>query len=105
MHAIILDRNKQYMIKENAVLKVDILNANINDIVYIDKILFLNYENKISIGTPFVDGKKIALKVMSHIKSKKILVLKFKRRKNYLKRHGHRQNYTLLKFLHIEDNK
>lgn len=105
MHAIILDRNKQYRIKENTILKVDLLNANINDILYMDKILFLDYNNEVLIGDPFISGKSIVVKVISHIKNKKILVLKFKRRKNYLRRFGHKQQYTLLKFLHLEDKK
>jgi len=105
MHAIILDRNKQYVIKKDTVLKVDKLNVNINDIIHMDKILFLNYDDNVFLGNPFVEGKTIVLKVISHIKSKKVLVLKFKRRKNYLRRHGHRQDYTLLQFLHLENKK
>lgn len=102
MHAIILDRNKQYLVKENALIKVDFLNTDIGNIIEIDKILFLNENNNIIIGKPFITNKIMLFKVLKQIKDDKKITLKFKRRKHHMKKIGHRQKYTLLQMLEIK---
>ena len=105
MYAIILDRNKQYFIENNSIIKVDFLNVKIGDIIKINKILFFN-DNAINIiGKPFVLNTHVLFKVVDHVKDSKKLIIKFKRRKHHLKKMGHRQKYTILKMISIENNK
>ena len=102
MHAIILDRNKQYLVKENSSIKVDFLDIEIGNIIEIDKILFLSENNDIVIGKPFITNKIILFKVLKQIKDDKKITLKFKRRKHHMKKIGHRQRYTLLQMIGIK---
>lgn len=103
MHAIILDRNKQYLVKENSSIKVDFLNIDVGNIIEIDKILFLNNNNDILIGQPFITNKIILFKVIKQIKDDKKITLKFKRRKHHMKKIGHRQKFTLLQMIEIKN--
>ncbi|HFL8819546.1 MAG TPA: 50S ribosomal protein L21 [Candidatus Azoamicus sp. OHIO2] len=103
MYAIILDRNKQYLIKDNLSFKVDFLNIETGKIIKIDKILFLNENNETTVGKPFIKNKIILLEVLKHIKDDKKIILKFKRRKHHIKKIGHRQKYTLLKIIGIKN--
>ncbi|MCB1712389.1 MAG: 50S ribosomal protein L21 [Candidatus Riesia sp.] len=99
MYAIILDRNKQYIVKENNNLRVDFLDVQIGTIIEINQVLLYSTTDSITVGTPFVENKKIKFEVIKHIKDEKKVVLKFKRRKHYMKKSGHRQKYTLLKII------
>lgn len=103
MFAIILDRNKQYLVKQDIVIKVDLLDANVDDIISSTDILLFNNGECAFLGSPFVDNKVVKLQVLDHIKDKKKYILKFKRRKHHMKQKGHRQNYTLLKVIFIGD--
>lgn len=103
MYAIILDRNKQYLIKENTLLKIDFLNDSIGNKIEINKILFLNNNNEIFIGKPFVEKKSLIFEIVKQIKDKKKITLKFKRRKHHMKKIGHRQKYTILKFIGLKN--
>ena len=99
MYAIIIDRNKQYIIKENSHIKVDFMDVEIGTIIKIDKVLLYGVENDFTVGTPYIENKIITVQVIEHIKDKKKLILKFKRRKHYMKKAGHRQKYTVLKII------
>jgi len=103
MHAIILDRNKQYLVKQGLLLQVDCLNIDIGEVLCFDKILLLDDGVTVVVGDPFISDKKVVSKVVSHIKGKKKVILKFKRRKNYVRKIGHRQRYTLLEIISFEN--
>lgn len=102
MQAVILDRNKQYFVKEGVFLKIDKLDVNIGDNIEFDKILCFFDGNNSIIGDPFVNKKSVLSKVIQHFKNKKKLILKFKRRKGYLRHYGHKQDYTLIKIVSIK---
>lgn len=96
MYVVIEDRGKQYRIKEEEKFKVDRLEQKNGEIVF-DKVLLINKDsNAPIIGKPYVDKAKVVCDVISEVKGKKILVLKYKKRKNYKRRRGHRQKYTQL---------
>jgi len=103
MYAIVFDRNKQYFVKKGLVLKVDLMKKKIGEIVEFDKILFFCEENHSFVGDPFVKNKVVLSKVVNEVKGDKKLILKFKRRKHHMKKQGHRQKYTLLEIISIED--
>lgn len=103
MQAVILDRNKQYIVKIGSFLKIDKMNINIGKIFTFEKVLSIFDDKDITIGNPVINEAKVISKIISHSKGKKKKILKFKRRKGYLRRMGCRQKYTLLQILSIEN--
>jgi large subunit ribosomal protein L21 len=98
MYAIIESGGKQFKVSEGSILKVEKLEAEIGTDVVFDRILAIRDENanEMEIGAPFLKGAKVTAKVLSHGKGKKIIVFKFKPKKNYRKKQGHRQPFTQL---------
>jgi len=94
MYAIIETGGKQYRVQEGDTLKVELLNVEAGQTVEIDKVLMVNKDGQVKVGNPFVAGAKVAVKVQEHGKGKKITVFKYKAKKNYRRKQGHRQPYT-----------
>jgi large subunit ribosomal protein L21 len=94
MYAIIASGGKQYKVAEGETLKVEKLEANVGSVVDFDQVLMLADGENFKIGTPFIEGAKVTAKVAEHARGKKIEIIKFRRRKHYLKHQGHRQDYT-----------
>lgn len=102
MYAVIEDRGKQYKIKEGEKFKIDILKQNKAEIIF-DKVLLISEDGKEPIiGKSYIEKARVICDVINEVKGKKILVLKYKKRKNYKRRRGHRQKYTevLVKEIH-----
>lgn len=93
MHAIIETGGKQYRVCEGDVIFVEKLPIEAEDTVVFDKVLALTGE-KTDIGSPYVEGASVEGKVIKNGKSKKIIVFKYKPKKNYRRKTGHRQPYT-----------
>ncbi|MGI6412966.1 MAG: 50S ribosomal protein L21 [Syntrophomonadaceae bacterium] len=103
MYAIITTGGKQYKISEGSVLKVEKLKAEKGQNIVIDEVLMLNDGNgNIRIGNPIVENARVIFKVLDQARDKKIIVYKYKRRKNYRRKQGHRQPYTMLRVEKIE---
>lgn len=90
MQAIILDRGRQYAVDAGDVLDLDRFDAQPGDEVVFDKVLVVGE----TIGTPYVAGAVVKAKVDAHGLGRKLYVMKFRRRKDYRRRVGHRQPYT-----------
>ena len=102
MYAMILDRNKTYYTKIGDLVKFDFLgNFKSNIFETSNVLLFFDGKNTF-IGTPVLNFVSVVFEVVKHIKDKKVITLKFRRRKHYMKKIGHRQRYTLLKVLFID---
>ena len=101
MFAVFVSGGKQHRVNEGDVLKLERLDAKPGEEVVFDKVLLVAEGNEVSVGQPYVDGGKIKAEVLSHERGKKIQVIKFKRRKNYMRRQGHRQWYTQVKITDI----
>lgn len=97
MYAIIETGGKQYHVAQDEVIFVEKLEAEEGANVVFDKVLML--DNKI--GAPYVKGAKVTGKVLAQGKAKKIIVYKYKSKKNYHKKQGHRQPYTKVKVVAI----
>ncbi|OHD13945.1 MAG: 50S ribosomal protein L21 [Spirochaetes bacterium GWD1_27_9] len=97
MVAIFEDRGKQYKVKKDDVLVIDKIEKNENDTIEFDKVLLLTEDNDTKIGTPYLKDAKVTATVVKAVRDKKIIVFKFKRRKNYKRTKGHKQPYTLIK--------
>lgn len=94
MYAIIETGGKQYKVEEGQSLSVELLHKEEGETVEIDKVLMLQKDGALTVGKPFVDGAKVTLKVVENAKAKKIVVFKFKAKKNYRRKAGHRQPFT-----------
>jgi len=102
MYAIIETGGKQYRVQEGDVFKVEKIDIAEGETVDVDKVLAVSKEGKLTVGSPVVEGAKAVLKVVEHGKGKKIIVFKFKSKKGYRKKQGHRQPYTQVKVEKIE---
>jgi large subunit ribosomal protein L21 len=98
MYAIIETGGKQYRIQENDFLFIEKLELNENDTVVFDKVLMLDGK----VGTPYLENAKVTAKVEKQGKAKKIIVYKYKSKKNYHKKQGHRQPFTKVQIVSIE---
>jgi len=103
VYAVIQTGGKQYRVSEGNILKIEKLAAEAGEKLVIDQVLMLNDENgNVKIGNPLVNDAKVTVEVIEQGKGKKITVFKYKRRKNYRKKQGHRQPYTKIKVEKIE---
>ena len=94
--AIIQSGGKQFRVSEGEVVRVPTLVAEVGDTVNFEALAHSN-RDKVQVGAPLVDGISVSGTVVEHGRGKKIIVFKMKRRKQYKKTHGHRQNYTAVK--------
>ena len=101
MYAVIATGGKQYRVEEGESLRVERLDVEEGSEIELDKILLVGDGDQVTIGTPLVEGGKVAATVKGHGRHKKVKVVKFKRRKNYLRQHGHRQDFTELEIRSI----
>ena len=93
MYAIIETGGKQVKVEEGQSIYVEKVNVEEGGIVTFDKVLFVGGED-VKVGSPVVEGATVTGKVEKHGKQKKIIVFKYKAKKNYRKKQGHRQPYT-----------
>lgn len=94
MYAIIETGGKQYKVEEGQELMVELLGAEAEETVVVDKVLMLNKDGALTVGKPFVEGAKVTLKVVENAKAPKIVVYKYKAKKNYRRKKGHRQPFS-----------
>ena len=94
MYAIIESCGKQYKVAEGDVVFFEKLDTEECKKVTFDKVILVSDEGKVEIGSPYVKGAKVEGKVVAHGKGKKIIVFKYKAKKNYRRKQGHRQPYT-----------
>ena len=94
MYAVIKTGGKQYCVQQGDVIFVEKLNAQADEAVTFDEVLLVGGEGDAKVGKPLVQGAKVEGKVLSQVKSKKIVVYKYKAKKNERKKQGHRQPYT-----------
>ena len=94
MQAVIRTGGKQYIVESGKKIKIEKLDKKAGDEVVFNDVLLLEKNQKLDIGQPKVESAKVTGKVLSQGKRKKIIVFKFKAKKRYKKKQGHRQPYT-----------
>ena len=94
MYAVIKTGGKQYRVQQGDVIYVEKMNSQAGDQVSFDEVLLVSNETETKIGAPVVAGAKVEGKVLGQVKAAKIIVFKYKAKKNIRKRQGHRQPYT-----------
>ena len=97
MFAVIQTGGKQYRVNEGSVLRVEKLPADAGATVEFSDILVVGEGANVKIGKPMVSGAKVTATVQSHGKADKVRIVKFRRRKHYLRQGTHRQPYTEIK--------
>ena len=102
MYAVIESCGKQYKVAEGDVVFFEKLDAEEGKKVTFDKVVLVSEDGKVQVGNPYVKGIKVEGKVVSHGKGKKILVYKYKAKKNYRRTQGHRQPYTKVEITKIK---
>jgi large subunit ribosomal protein L21 len=100
MYAVIKTGGKQYKVAQGDKIRVEKLAGSVGDTVTFDQVLLLGGD-ALKIGMPLVAGAKVQAKVIAQDRAKKIIVFKFRRRKNYRRKNGHRQPYTALEITGI----
>jgi len=94
MYAIIETGGKQYRAEEGKVIRVEKLPAEKGETVKFDRVLLINNSDKMKVGNPFLKKALVEGRVVSVGRGKKIIVFKYKAKKNYKRKQGHRQPYT-----------
>ena len=95
MYAVLVTGGKQYKVSEGDVLYVEKLDAEVDSNVDFDNILMVSKEDgEVVVGKPVVEGANVSAKVLAKGKDKKIIVFKYKRKKDYRRKAGHRQPHT-----------
>jgi large subunit ribosomal protein L21 len=102
MYAIIQTGGKQYKVTEGSVLKIEKLNVEPGDRLTLDQVLMVSDDNEVRVGNPLVANAQVIATVLEQGRDKKVVVYKFKKRKNYRRKQGHRQPYTKIKVEKIE---
>ena len=105
MYAVINSGGKQLKVTPGEVVRLEYLEGNIGDSVSLDDVLLVNNDENIQIGTPVVEGVKVAGTIVEQGRGDKIIVFKFKRRKMYRRKTGHRQSFTAVKIDSIGSKK
>lgn len=100
MYAIVDLAGQQFKVEKDSKVYVNRLSSEVDTTVEFDKVMLIDNEGKVDIGTPYIKGCKVKAKVLEHLKGDKVLVFKKKRRKGYQKLNGHRQ---MLTHIQIED--
>jgi large subunit ribosomal protein L21 len=101
MYAVVEINGKQYRAEKGAVLKVDRLEAEKGAALSLDKVLLLSGDG-VKVGAPYLSGATVKATVQDEVKGDKVIVFKYKPKKDYRRKQGHRQRYTLLKVEEIE---
>ena len=94
MYAVVKTGGKQYKVTQGEYLKVEKLEGNEGDTIELDQVLMIADGDKLTIGSPMIDGGKVIATIKSHGRAKKVEIMKFHRRKHHQKRTGHRQYFT-----------
>ena len=96
MYALVEIKGKQYRAEKGGVLKIDRVTQVKGESIDFSTVLLLRGDDSVQVGTPYVEGASVKATVTDHGRDKKIVVFKYKRRKSYRRKRGHRQQYTIV---------
>ena len=97
MYAVIKSGGKQHKVSEGEEILLEKLSLDEGEVIEFSEVLAVNKDGNLNLGKPLLEGAVVKAKVINHLKTKKITVIKMKRRKDYRKKQGHRQNLTKVK--------
>jgi large subunit ribosomal protein L21 len=102
MISVIEQSGFQYTVKEGDIIEVPTIEAEAGSEVTMDRVLMIKDGDAVKIGTPVVEGAEVRAKVIEHTKGDKVVIIKYRRRKDYKRKTGHRQNYTKIQVTSIK---
>lgn len=102
MYAVIATGGKQYRVEKGGVVRIEMLSAEPGATVEFDQVLLISDGDKVKVGAPLVKGSKVVATVEKHGKGDKVSIVKFRRRKHYLRMKGHRQPFTEVRVTDIQ---
>ncbi|MEF9921689.1 MAG: 50S ribosomal protein L21 [Anaerovoracaceae bacterium] len=102
MYAVIETGGKQYRVQEGDVFTIEKLNVEAGEKVEFDKVLVLSNEGDLKVGAPYLEGAKVFAEVVENGKGDKVIIYKYKAKKDYRKKQGHRQPYTMVKIVSLD---
>ena len=97
MYAVIKSGGKQHKVSEGEEILLEKISLDEGDVIEFSEVLAVNKDGNLNVGKPLLEGAVVKAKVINHLKTKKITIIKMKRRKDYRKKQGHRQNLTKVK--------
>jgi large subunit ribosomal protein L21 len=101
MYAVVQTSGKQYKVAKEAVISVDRMPGEVGDKIELKDVLFASENGNVVIGSPRIEGAIVTAEIIEQFRGEKIIVFKKKRRKNYRRKTGHRQDLTNLKIKEI----
>ncbi len=105
MYAILETGGKQYRVSEGDVITVEKIPGEAGDAVEFDKVLLLSNDGDVKVGSPYIEGAKISGEIVETGKGKKIIVFKYKSKKDYRRKQGHRQPFTAVEITSLTGEK
>lgn len=102
MFAIIRTGGKQYKVSQDTFLNVEKLDANVGDKIQISEVLMVSDGTKTTVGAPVVAGAVVTAEILEQFRDEKVIIFKKRRRQNYRRKNGHRQNLTKIKITGIK---
>jgi large subunit ribosomal protein L21 len=102
MYAVVKTGGKQYRVSKGDKVRIEKIPGDVGAEVSFDQVLMIGGTDDVKVGTPVVSGATVSARIVKQDRSKKITVFKFKRRKGYKKKQGHRQAYTQVEITGIE---
>jgi len=104
MLAVIKTGGKQYLVAPKQKIKIEKIAGEVGDTVTFNEVLLLEKNKKVTIGTPLVKGATVSARIVRQGKAKKVIVFKYKPKKRYKVKKGHRQPFTEIEIVKISDN-
>lgn len=101
MYAIVVTGGKQYKVCQDDIIRVEKLDANVGDKIKLDVMMLVD-DAKVVNGNPLVENAEVVAEVVEHGKEDKVVVFKYKAKKNYRRKQGHRQPFTALKIVSVK---
>jgi large subunit ribosomal protein L21 len=101
MYAVVETGGKQYRVSPGEAFEVERLGGEVGDKVTLDQVLLVSEGDQVKVGKPYLEGLSVVAEIVRHGRGPKIVVFKKKRRKNYRRKQGHRQDFTELKVIDI----
>lgn len=101
VYAIVRDRGMQYRVEEGKTIAIDLLNAEPGSTIELNEVLLVGGTDDPKVGSPLVSGALVRAEVVGDIKGDKIVVFRYRNKKRYRRRTGHRQQYTQIKISEI----
>ena len=101
MYAVVKIKGHQYRVQKDGLLQVMSIDSEVGETVTFDEVMMVSDGDEVKVGSPTIEGATVDAEIVEHGRSRKIVVFKKKRRKNYRRKNGHRQGYTQIKITGI----